>query len=81
MLINIQLSQDYSETLVIHEGETAEQAAIKFAIKVGLDDYVRSLLQEQITQNLNQITEPTLSLSQTFMPQAQVLSEINQKPK
>ena len=59
LILNIQLSPDTSEQLVVFAGETAEQVATKFGEKVGLDQYVCSLLQEQISLNLSQISQQT----------------------
>lgn len=55
MKITIALSEDQNESLLIHEGETAAEAAHNFAQRFRLDTDTEILLKEQIEMNIKNL--------------------------
>lgn len=55
MKINIQISPNVTETLLVYEGETAEHVSKAFAMRLGLNESVESLLKDQISMNMSKV--------------------------
>jgi len=53
--IIVEISEGREETIIVHNGDTAEELAEKFALKHNLNEHMKSKLRDNIQANINEI--------------------------